>query len=200
MGIWSSKPKEPADGDAPVAEAPKGLNLDDHVMLKRHLDEVATDIIISRGYDEDHRLGNLKMAVCAFACAVACAAQFYPRKFPDNRALLLACIAIYIALNVLLQLIVTFKEKNYFLFTYPQSGMFAQTGLALSSRMDRACDIYHLRIESADPSSASAHRPVELSKSITKWYTSDGLLAEDLFLEDVQRLVEQYEDDQRKTK
>ncbi|CAI5509744.1 unnamed protein product [Closterium sp. Naga37s-1] len=106
----------------------------------------------------------------------------------------------YIALNVLLQLIVTFKEKNYFLFTYPQSGMFAQTGVAVSSRMERACDLYHLRIESADPSSAAAHPPVELCKSITKWYTADGLLAEDIFLEDVQRLVEQYEDDSRKTK
>ncbi|CAI5509745.1 unnamed protein product [Closterium sp. Naga37s-1] len=96
MGIWSSRPAAAAEGEAAVAEAkPKGLNLDDHVMLKRHLDEVATDIIISRGYEEDHTLSNVKMVICAAACAVACVAQFYPRKFPDNRALLLACIVLY---------------------------------------------------------------------------------------------------------
>ncbi|GJP34173.1 hypothetical protein CLOM_g18627 [Closterium sp. NIES-68] len=96
MGIWSSRPEAAAEGEAAVAETkPKGLNLDDHVMLKRHLDEVATDIIISRGYEEDHTLSNVKMAICAAACAVACVAQFYPRKFPDNRALLLACILLY---------------------------------------------------------------------------------------------------------
>ncbi|CAI5500106.1 unnamed protein product [Closterium sp. Naga37s-1] len=52
-------------------------------------------IIISRGYEEDHTLSNVKMVICAAACAVACVAQFYPRKFPDNRALLLACIVLY---------------------------------------------------------------------------------------------------------
>ena len=31
-------------------------------------------------------------------------------------------------------------------------------------------------------------------------YTSEGLLAEDLFLADVQKLVEEYEDDSRKSK
>ena len=47
--------------------------------------------------------------------------------------------------------------------------MFTQTGLAVSSSMARHSPLYHLRIESADPTSAAAHQPVDLKKDITKW-------------------------------
>ena len=49
MGVFGSKPaSESADsagnGDQQVEQKPKGISLDDHFALKRHLDEVATDV------------------------------------------------------------------------------------------------------------------------------------------------------------
>lgn len=193
--LWS----KPQDGPQ-VPPKPKGMNLDDHFGLKRHLDEVAMDIVISRGYEENHTLSNIKIFIGFLACAVAIVGQSYPQKFPDDRNYMLGTIFGYVGLNVLLWLITYFKEKNTFLVTNPLLGSFTQTGLAVSSRIGRYTDVYTLRIESSDPSSAAAHAPVELTKSITKWYTSEGILAEDIFLEDVQKLIEQYEDDSRKTK
>lgn len=48
-----------------------------------------------KGYTEDTRLGNLKLGIGAAVIAVALLAQFYPKKFPQNREFLLGCIALY---------------------------------------------------------------------------------------------------------
>ena len=34
------------------------------------------------GYEEDHTMGNIKLAIMTFACAVALFAQFNPYEFP----------------------------------------------------------------------------------------------------------------------
>jgi signal peptidase complex subunit 2 len=49
----------------------------------------------SKGYTEDTRLGNWKLGIGAAVIAVALLAQFYPKKFPQNRDFLLGCIALY---------------------------------------------------------------------------------------------------------
>ena len=51
MGVFGSKPaSESADsagnGDQQAEQKPKGISLDDHFALKRHLDEVATDVSV----------------------------------------------------------------------------------------------------------------------------------------------------------
>lgn len=40
----------------------------------------------------------------------------------------------------------------------------------VSSKLPRFSDLYTLSIESADPKSISAGKPVEFTKSVTKWY------------------------------
>jgi len=49
-------------------------------------------------------------------------------------------------------------------------GSFLQTGIAVSSKLPRFSDMYTLRIESIDPKSNAARDPVEMTKSITKWW------------------------------
>ena len=117
-----------SDADDPTTSEPKkakGINLGDPYAVKRHLDDVASEvriahllrpmphitsnlniflhlrdhlprqIILQRGYREDVSLSNLKMGVGLLACAVALLAQFYPMPFPDNRNFLIVCIIIY---------------------------------------------------------------------------------------------------------
>lgn len=48
-------------------------------------------------------------------------------------------------------------------------GSFNSTGLVVSSKFPRFSNLYTLTIVSADPKSISANKPVELTKSVTKW-------------------------------
>eukprot|EP00245_Coleochaete_scutata_P007553 TRINITY_DN23000_c0_g1_i1.p1 TRINITY_DN23000_c0_g1~~TRINITY_DN23000_c0_g1_i1.p1 ORF type:complete len:205 (-),score=45.24 TRINITY_DN23000_c0_g1_i1:346-960(-) len=192
---WGSK-KEPGcedAADADPAKKPKGINLSDPYAIKRNLDDVASEIVLTRGYTEDVTLSNWKMLLGLTACAIALVAQFYPKKFPENKPVLIACIVSYILLNAILQYIAFAKEKNHILFTNPFQGSVMQPGLAVSSKMPRYSDLYTLTIASRNPNSKAAKDPVELTKSVTKWYTSEGILVENLFWGDVQKLLETYE-------
>uniref|UniRef100_A0A803P152 Signal peptidase complex subunit 2 n=1 Tax=Cannabis sativa TaxID=3483 RepID=A0A803P152_CANSA len=98
------------------------------------------------------------------------------------------------------ELIIYTKEKNAILFTYPPVGSFTSTGLEISSKLPRFSDMYTLTIASADPKSISANEPVELTKSVTKWFTKDGVLVEGLFWKDVEALIDQYAKEPKKNK
>lgn len=179
---------------------PKKANLLDHNSLKHLLDESATEVVKSRGYVEDVRMSNVRLLMGTLIIIIALVAQFYPKKFPENKDFLIGCIVLYIVFNGLLQLIIYRKEKNAIMFTYPPSGSYNATGLVVSSKLPRFSDMYTLTIESADPKSISANKPVELTKSVTKWFTKDGVLVEGLFWKDVGGLVDEYNKEPKKTK
>jgi signal peptidase complex subunit 2 len=123
---------------------------------------------------------------------VALVAQFYNKKFPENRDFLICCIGLYVVLTAVMQLILYIKEKNAILFTYPLEGSFTSTGLVVSSKLPRFSDQYTLTIDSADPQSISAGKSVQFTKSVTQWLTKDGVLVEGLFWKDVEALVKEY--------
>ncbi|KAG5557916.1 hypothetical protein RHGRI_007983 [Rhododendron griersonianum] len=106
----------------------------------------------------------------------------------------------YIVFNGILQLIIYTMEKNAILFTYPPPGSFNSTGLMVSSKLPRFSDLYTLTIASADPESITAKPPVEFTKSVTKWFTKDGVLVEGLFLKDVEGLVSDHTKESKKSK
>lgn len=155
---------------------------------------------MSKGYVENVTISNVKMAIGLLTCALALVAQFYPKKFPANQNVLVLCIILYFILNILLQFVMFVKEKNHILFTHPLQGSFSSTGLAVSSKFPRYSDLYTLEIASADPKSISSNAPLELTKSVTQWFTKDGHLVEAAFREDVETLLEDYTKETRKAK
>ncbi|KAL6128137.1 hypothetical protein ACLB2K_071493 [Fragaria x ananassa] len=181
---------------------PKKANLKDHHSIKHVLDDSVTEIVTSRGYVEDVRMSNLRLVMGTIIIVVALFAQFYKKKFPENRDFLLVCIALYpyVVLNGMLQLIIYIKEKNAILFTYPPKDSFTSTGLAVSSKLPRFSDLYTLEIASADPKSISANQPVQFTKSVTKRFTKDGILVEGLFWKDIEALIDEYEKEPKKSK
>ncbi|KAF0932112.1 hypothetical protein E2562_008649 [Oryza meyeriana var. granulata] len=185
------------DGGAASSPAAKKANLLDPYSIQRLLDETVSEVVKSKGYSEDTRLSNRRLVVGAAVIAVALLAQFYPAKFPQNRDVLLICIALYVALNVVLQIVSYTREKNAILFTHPQAGSFNRTGLVISSKLPRLSDMYTLTIASADPQSKSSSEPVRFTKSVTKWFTKDGVLVEGLFRKDVEKLIEDHNSDHR---
>ncbi|KAL0671565.1 hypothetical protein Bca4012_034269 [Brassica carinata] len=178
----------------------KKVNLLDHNSIKHMLDESVSDIVTSRGYKEDVRLSNMKLILGAVIIAVALVAQFYNKKFPENRDFLIGCIALYVVLNGVMQLIMYTKEKNAILFTYPLEGSFTSTGLIVSSKLPRFSDEYTLTIDSADPKSISAGKSVQFTKSVTQWFTKEGVLVEGLFWKDVEALIKDYANEEPKKK
>ncbi|XP_019433391.1 PREDICTED: probable signal peptidase complex subunit 2 [Lupinus angustifolius] len=183
-----------------ASKSAKKVNLLDHNSIKHILDESVTEVVKNQGYVEDVRLSNAKLLIGTSIIVVALIAQFYKKKFPENRDFLLACIALYVLFNGLLQLISYTKEKNAILFTYPPAGSFTSTGLVVSSKLPRFSDLYTLTIASADPKSISANEPVHFTKSITGWFTNDGVLVEGLFWKDVEGLIVQYTKEPKKSK
>ncbi|WZY82114.1 hypothetical protein YC2023_028498 [Brassica napus] len=179
----------------------KKANLLDHNSIKHILDESVSDIVTSRGYKEDVRLSNLKLFLGAIIIVVALVAQFYNKKFPENRDFLIGCIALYpFLLSIIALLILYTKEKNAILFTYPPEGSFTSTGLVVSSKLPRFSDEYTLTIDSADPKSISAGKSVQFTKSVTQWFTKDGVLVEGLFWKDVEALIKDYAKEEPKKK
>ncbi|KAG5395982.1 hypothetical protein IGI04_017796 [Brassica rapa subsp. trilocularis] len=170
----------------------KKANLLEHNSIKHILDESVSDIVKSRGYKEDVRLSNLKLILGTVIIVVALVAQFYNKKFFDYDK--------YVVLNGVLQLILYTKEKNAILFTYPPEGSFTSTGLVVSSKLPRFSDEYTLTIDSADPKSISAGKSVQLTKSVTQWFTKDGVLVEGLFWKDVEALIKDYAKEEPKKK
>ncbi|KAF7119719.1 hypothetical protein RHSIM_Rhsim13G0104300 [Rhododendron simsii] len=195
--------QEKKGGDMATTKSPKKTNLLDHSSIKHILDESVTEIVKSRGFIEDVRLSNVRLFVGTIIIAIALVAQFYRKKFPENRNFLIGCIILYpfsmtfvllssstyIVFNGILQLIIHTKEKNAIMFTHPPAvsctwilveiffglGSFTTTGLVVSSKLPRFSDMYTLTIASADPKSVSAKPPVEFTKSVTQWSLSLSL-------------------------
>ncbi|CAN6582873.1 unnamed protein product [Malus baccata var. baccata] len=167
---------------------PKKVNLSDHSSIKHLLDESVSEIVKSRGYVENTRLSNLKLLIGTVVIIIALFAQFYNKKFPENRDFLLGCILVSYT-----------KEKNAILFTHPPAGAFS-TGLVVSSKLPRFSDLYTLTVASADPESISANKPVEFTKSVTQWFTNDGVLVEGLFWKEVDGLINEYAKEPKKSK
>ncbi|KAL5710421.1 hypothetical protein ACHQM5_020984 [Ranunculus cassubicifolius] len=176
----------------PPKQTPKKANLLDPTSIKHLLDETVTEIVKSRGYPENVKLSNVKLLIGAVTIAIALVAQFYPKKFPENSDVLIGCIGLYVVFNIILQVITYTMEKDAILFTHAPTGIFTSTGLVVSSKMPKFSDMYTLSITSSDPKSISAGKPVELTKSVTKWFTKDGILVEGLFWKDVNGLINEY--------
>ncbi|KAG9445156.1 hypothetical protein H6P81_016496 [Aristolochia fimbriata] len=163
---------------------PKKANLLDPHSIKHILDESVTEIVTARRYKEDVRMSNIRLLLGTIIIVVALVAQFYDKKFPENINFLIGCILLYplTPLHALWHLITYKKEKNAILITYPIEGSFS-TGLVISSKLSRFSDMYTLTVASADPKSIAANEPVHLTKSVTKWFTRDGVLVEGAVLE-----------------
>ncbi|KAJ3679569.1 hypothetical protein LUZ60_017580 [Juncus effusus] len=83
-----------SDGSA-AKNNPKKANLLDPHSIKHLLDESVTEVVKSKGYTENVKLSNLKLLIGAIIIGIALLAQFYPKKFPENRDFLIICIISY---------------------------------------------------------------------------------------------------------
>ncbi|KAJ4843497.1 hypothetical protein Tsubulata_034992 [Turnera subulata] len=78
-----------------ASKNPKKANLLDHHSLKHVLDEAVSEVITSRGYKENVTMSNIRLVMGTIIIVIALVAQFYNKKFPENRNFLIGCIGLY---------------------------------------------------------------------------------------------------------
>lgn len=184
-------PRQPQAVDS-NAEAKKEekTNLGDSAGLKRRLDDAAVEVITNSGYLEDTMVSNVKIVLGVLTIAVALLAQFYPSKYPDNWLLLLVCVIVYSLLSTLLTVFTTSYEGDTILFTRPPRVGPGKVGLKVASRLPRFSDVYTLEIAEK---LRNARPAASMDCSVTKYFYSDGTMAEAAFKADVEQLLDQYQ-------
>ena len=98
--------------------APFVVETGDSVKVKQVLDDAVVEAVSQHGFTPNYTSENQKLLLMTLACASALVAQFYPMPFPDSRALLAVCCAVYYIISTILQLIIAFIDKDMILTTY----------------------------------------------------------------------------------
>ncbi|KAI7841303.1 hypothetical protein COHA_004922 [Chlorella ohadii] len=165
------------------------LNLLDGVALKRSLDDAVIQSVSDAGHTVDNLYTDIKIVLGLLACAVACLAQFYPKKYPANFWLLACCVASYVVLSTLMTVVATLWEKDAIVMTKARPG--GPPALVVSSKMPRFQDLYTLRVALRPTGGGSGSEGVSLTKSVGDYFHEDGHLAADVIRQDTQALLEQ---------
>lgn len=174
-------------------------DLGDMAGLKRGLDDCALNAVLDAGYEEDHFTSNVKIGVGSITIAIALIAQFYPKKHPENWAVLLACLILYCLGSALLSLFSALYEEDACFITRPKKAA-GDLALRVSSRLPRYSDRYSLVVSDQakhEPGLTSLWKPnprqsldgVEKEWSLTEFYNVDGVLHKELFEAEVQKLL-----------
>ena len=186
----------------------------DIVKLKQILDETVANTFLedsvldllngaagrnkSLGFKEDHRLNNIKLLLMTVACAFAMIAQFAPLPFPESRYILGGCCAAYFAISGILQLIVTFLDKDCILTTTilenpPKNGKnpnLSQYGLRIRTNMPRFSEFYTVIIEFEGLENSPS---VSKTWSVGKFFDVDGMFDEYGLEDEVEALYKRFE-------
>ncbi|PNH12812.1 putative signal peptidase complex subunit 2 [Tetrabaena socialis] len=125
-------------------------NLYEAGALKGALDDVAREVVLDAGYEEDVFITNTKIILGVAAISAALYAQFGPGKFPSTWWTVFGCVVAYLILTLAMNLFTSKMEGDAFLVTRPFRGC---KGLRVCSRLPRYSDQYSLAlVDRSDPS------------------------------------------------
>lgn len=112
------------DEDVVYEELPQPhvIETGDSVKVKQVLDDATNEILIGRGgFQPNYSWENIKLFLMFLSCVFAMIAQFFPIPFPDSRPLLGLCCAMYFILSTVLQLMITYIDKDVIMIGNPDT-------------------------------------------------------------------------------
>jgi signal peptidase complex subunit 2 len=179
--------------------------LGDTATMKRLLDDHVAEVLQGElKYEEDVALSNIKLLLGFAAVGAALVSHVYPKPFPHNWWVLLACCAWYFAMSGVLQFLLSYVELEAFLQLKPKAA--GAPGLNIASSLPRFSDRYTLAITQLPSGSLGMwsapkfrHRPggepgVYTSEaSITKFFDEDGAFIDEPFGKWVRDALKSYE-------
>ena len=144
---------------------------------------------------ENHSTENVKLGLMVACCAFAAAGHFVG-TFPENRVFLGFMCAAYFLGSGVLQIIMTFVDKDYIYVSKPRTDIAKGITLGIRTEMKRFDEHYELKFEKQDErvKLPESERLIEASKkSIGNYFDYDGNFAKELFLSDVISQLKRFE-------
>jgi len=214
------KEEEPEEEDeeeeVSVEEEVELLQVDvgDIIKVKQILDETVVGAIMSEDISsfgetvhlaEEYSHDNMKLVLMALACGFAAVAQFgLAANFPKNRLLLGACCAIYFCISGILQLIMTFVDKDCIMITQPLADpkavklvkkggnkQMGKYGIRVRSQFPRFSEYYTviLEFQGKDPPSEF----VKGTWSVGQFFDVNGFFDEEGLVIEIEELYQRFE-------
>ncbi|KAJ1436850.1 microsomal signal peptidase 25 kDa subunit-domain-containing protein [Ochromonadaceae sp. CCMP2298] len=168
------------------AASPFVIETGDSVKVKQVLDDATAAAIAAAGFEANYNWENLKLVLMVLSCVFAMVAQFYPIPFPESRPLLAVCCAAYFIISSVLQVFVTFVDKDTIMFTKPNK-TFAHA-LEIRTCFPRFQEYFSLLVQlkgkTDQVSSAKMY--------VGRYFTEKGEFDEGAFEADVQRHMRRF--------
>jgi len=178
--------------DLELIDKPLQVDKWDGCAVKNALDDTVKKIMIDTyGYAESHALMDGRLVICTVACLFALFAMVwdYFHPFPESRSVLIICVLAYFAMMVVLTFYTTYCEQGIFLeaVDVDPTGVDPTNKWILSSGMSRFDDVYTLELVFVD-GKTGATRSADVARSIAGYIDENGLVCEDIFTAEVNRL------------
>eukprot|EP00580_Thalassiosira_gravida_P019285 CAMPEP_0201663478 /NCGR_PEP_ID=MMETSP0494-20130426/5267_1 /ASSEMBLY_ACC=CAM_ASM_000839 /TAXON_ID=420259 /ORGANISM="Thalassiosira gravida, Strain GMp14c1" /LENGTH=251 /DNA_ID=CAMNT_0048142081 /DNA_START=33 /DNA_END=788 /DNA_ORIENTATION=- len=210
------KEEEESEEEIEVEEEMELLQVDvgDIIKVKQILDETVAGTIMSEDLsahgeavkiEEEYTHDNIKLFLMALACGFAAVAQFgFATDFPKNRIWLGVCCASYFCISGILQLIMTFIDKDCIMQTKPLTDPemiklvkkvgnkeMDKYGIRVRSIFPRFSEYYTviLEFQGKDPPSEF----VKKSWSVGQFFDVEGFFDEEGMMLEVEELYQRFE-------
>jgi signal peptidase complex subunit 2 len=190
------------------------VDVGDIIKVKQILDETVagtftTEDVSAHGeavhLEEDYSHENIKLFLMALACGFAAVAQFgLAADFPKYRLWLGVCCASYFCISGILQLIMTFIDKDCIMITKPLrdpeaiklvkkggNKLMDKYGIRVRSQFPRFSEFYTviLEFQGKDPPSEF----VKQTWSVGNFFDVDGFFDEEGLMLEVEKLYRRFE-------
>ncbi|KAF9976990.1 hypothetical protein BGZ73_007296 [Actinomortierella ambigua] len=169
--------------------------------LKNACDDALREFLEHKsGYRQSHKHTDIRLALGYIGCAVAAAGSYYgyihPFEDPKTKLYTFISVAVYYLFNVMMWAYSYFVEKNA-VFTGSKTTTNASHTIVASSNVKNYTPYYDLDLSvsvtpnsSASSSKAKAKAAKQsFSTAFGSWFDEDGVLARDVFEEDIRRFV-----------
>ncbi|KAG0223311.1 hypothetical protein BGW42_005984 [Actinomortierella wolfii] len=172
------------------------------IELKNACDEAVREFLEQKaGYRQSHKHTDIRLALGYIGCAIAAAGSYYgyihPFEEPKTKLYTLISVALYYLFNALMWAYSYFVEKDAIFTGYKTTPNGSQSIVASSSvknynpyyDLDLSVSITPSSTGSSSPKTKAKATKQSFSTAFGSWFHEDGVLARDIFEEDLRRFV-----------